>query len=152
LRITATTQDNYLFYISMSEQDYCQAFFKLCRFNGVASTLKMYDDIPEYGLQGGEYHDVEISKTQTFNNQTEFLTSLGLTISLPFADIVPIDSLVIEHWHEFSIINNAFVLDYLPSIGQMTKFGRIIAIDGDYDWSQHLFTGRLIFEDTTSGS
>jgi hypothetical protein len=110
-------------------------------------TFSIYNEIPTYALKGQSFFKVTHKKTRTFEDQTEFLNSLGMVLNIEMQTPVLISELKTAEWKTFGFQNGYFICNHIPQLYQLTKYGYITDIQGEYSWRNQLFKGEVTFSD-----
>lgn len=109
-------------------------------------TFECYEEVPELMIMGDNFKDVEITKTSDIESKTDFLTQNGLCVHVGSGQIVKIESILGNEALTITPDHFRFVCNHIPQIFYPFNGKKITAIDGEYEFSNGLFKGSLIFE------
>ena len=149
MKLIASTDSNYSITIDSDDLihiDSDSPYFSLVK-RGNSLTYSAYDEIPSFAVKNQSYNSIKHEKTTTFDNQTTFLLSLDMAINIERQESCFIAELIAPSYREILFQNGAVYMNCIPQICELTEYGYIIGIDGDFDFGSGWFKGSIRFAD-----
>lgn len=154
MRIKASQNSDYLLIPSYGElNQFRLKFGQITRQTGNGFTLLSYSLFPTFVIKDKEYKVGGFTfiptATQSFNNVTETLYSLGLTVAIETGAIVDSTKGLLNVNATFlEYTKLGFKLNQLPQINGIYRLNGgdkmiVIGIDGNYNFNSRLFHGIL---------
>ncbi|EPW7384778.1 TPA: hypothetical protein ACMD15_003437 [Vibrio cholerae] len=153
MRVIASKMTDYTFFIepyewsAIKNTEFIKALNnQLINVSQSGLTLGVYDSVPERMIKNERFFGQVCPRTRAIYTKTDFLTEIGLCVSINSGEIIKIDNLFENSMLTIEPDHYRFVCNHIPQIFYPSPLGIITCIDGVYNFDNGLFKGLLMFD------